>query len=109
MKTIFRYQVHVDDQWHRHTLSGRIIHVAARALHTVEFWAVVTDEGGLPYEFRVVGTGHPIDDDEARVVGTAIAPGDQLVWHLLARDAATALAPPGITMPGTGLPQLGQA
>lgn len=82
---IFRYEVPVDDRWHV-IRSGQPLHVACRQLDTVEFWAVSSDDPNVHIEerhFRVYGTGHPAPDELA-YVGTAIAPGGHLVWHLMA-------------------------
>lgn len=79
---IWRYEVAVDDRWHPLQLSGEILHVDCRNLHAVEVWALHT---GGPVEtrtFRVYGTGQPLPDSVAHI-GTAIAPGGQLVWHLI--------------------------
>ena len=82
-EAIFRYEVPVDDKPHTLELSGAVLHVDCRDASTVEVWALET--GGPPVErvFRVVGTGHPLPEGWTRHVGTAIAPGGHLVWHLL--------------------------
>ncbi|MFD3523875.1 hypothetical protein [Streptomyces sp. NPDC058653] len=79
---ILRFEVPVDDQWHAVQLPGPILHVACRKARSVELWAL---DSGAPSEmrgFRVFGTGQPLP---ARVshAGTALAPGGQLVWHLM--------------------------
>lgn len=90
---IYRHEVRIDDQWHDFVLTGPIVHVAQR--HSaeyseyVEFWAVHDEM--LPttiVSLRVFGTGHSIDRPERplRYVGTAIAAGGYLVWHLLSRS-----------------------
>ncbi len=75
--------VPVDDQWHTRTLQGPIVHVATRHVSEVELW-FVHDPAIEPADrrLRVVGTGHPM---LGRYVGTALAPGGQLVWHLVER------------------------
>jgi len=84
---IYRYEVPVDDRWHIIT-SGEPLHVACRQLDMVEFWAYRPDEDSLnptPTEtrhFRVFGTGHPMPD-ELTYVGSAMAAGGALVWHLM--------------------------
>ncbi|MGW4028215.1 DUF7352 domain-containing protein [Streptomyces sp. NPDC004838] len=78
---IFRFEVPVDDQWHDISGCGTPLHVDCRAPRIVEFWAWRRDD--LPdRRLRVFGTGDPIPDG-SRHIGTAIAPGGQLVWHLL--------------------------
>ena len=78
---VLRYEVPVDDQWHTHRLQGDIVHVAARRPDVVEIWA--EHHGNKTFEverrFRVFGTGHPADGVH---IGTAIAAGGALVWHL---------------------------
>lgn len=84
---VWRYEVPVDDQWHPITLTGRILHVGCRSPWTVEFWATHVDGPHVvewTSEFIVVGTNHPWPD-HANWVGTVVAPGDRLVWHLLER------------------------
>jgi hypothetical protein len=81
-RTIYRYEIPVDDRWHAVDLSGPIVHVASRSMRSVELWAVHGDKPATRRGFRVYGTGHPIPGD-ATYVGTAIPPGGQLVWHLL--------------------------
>lgn len=84
-KRIYRYEVPVDDCWHI-IRSGKPLHVACRQLDTVEFWAASPDDmagSGEERHFRVYGTGHPMPD-ALTYVGTALAPGGHLVWHLVA-------------------------
>jgi hypothetical protein len=82
MRTIYRYVVPVDDQAHFIELTGEIRAVGCRSPWNVEFWAEHNTEA-RPVErtFQVFGTGHPLPH-QARHVGTAVAPGDALVWHL---------------------------
>lgn len=81
MKSVYRYQVPVDDQWHEHNLIGAILHVHCRTVDVVEFWALSTAGVPMTRSFRVFGTGQGIPDaTEWR--GTALSPGEQLVWHL---------------------------
>jgi hypothetical protein len=84
---ILRYEVPVDDQWHMLTLPGPIVHVATRRPEVVEVWATTDGFGSYEYELRVYGTGQPYPAGNGEVchVGTAIAPGGGLVWHLMQR------------------------
>lgn len=97
---IYRYEVPVDDDWHTIELSGPIVHVGARKIGVVEFWAVHYDR--MPIQapsFLVVGTGHPINrpgGDDLQYVGTA--PIGDLVWHLLGRGLG------GVACIGSGTP-----
>lgn len=84
MTRILRYEVPVDDQWHTIRCSFAL-HVACRQVDTVEFWAFSVTEGTAPMrKFRVFGTGQPLDE-KINYVGTAIAPGGSLVWHLMSK------------------------
>lgn len=84
---VFRYEVPVDDQWHDLELSGPILHVDCRDPRVVEFWALHTPGYWCKRteSFTVIGTGHLQPDGYH--VGTAIAPGGQLVWHLFRKAA----------------------
>lgn len=78
---IFRFEVPVDDRWHEIAGCSTPLHVDCRTPWTVEFWAWQRED--LPARrFRVFGTGQPIPDD-THYRGTTIAPGGQLVWHLI--------------------------
>lgn len=79
---IYRYEVPVDDRWHPLQLTGPIVHVDCRNPRFVEVWAIHTDSPPVTRSFRVYGTGHPLPSG-AQYVGTALAPGGQLVWHLI--------------------------
>lgn len=80
--TIWRYEIPVDDRWHPLQLSGEILHVDCRNMHAVEVWARHTDGPQTIRSFRVYGTGQSMPDNLEHV-GTALAPGGQLVWHLM--------------------------
>jgi hypothetical protein len=82
-KSIYRYEVPVDDKPHTLELSGEIVHVATRDSASVEVWAWHTGGHTIERAFQVVGTGQPLPEGWTRHVGTAIAPGGRLVWHLL--------------------------
>lgn len=80
-KTIYRYEVPVDDAAHDRLLQGDIVKVEAKDLYTVEFWAEKTPASRqTPRLFRVYGTGHPVPVT-AKHVGTCSRTGG-LVWHL---------------------------
>lgn len=84
MRTILREEIPVDDEVYTRVLSGPIVHVATRRHHFVEFWWLSDPEAeSRARHFFVVGTGHPIERENAEHVGTAIGPGGQLVWHLM--------------------------
>jgi hypothetical protein len=100
-----RYEVPVDDKWHRIDHLEDVVHVDCRNVDVVEFWATDpvsvrrVDTGdaklisatytaerssGQRWEYRVFGTGHP--DVDGLYVGTALAAGGVLVWHLFRRE-----------------------
>jgi len=78
---IFRFEVPVDDRWHEIAGCSTPLHVDCRDPRIVEFWAWQRED--LPARrLRVFGTGQPIPDG-THYRGTTIAPGGQLVWHLI--------------------------
>lgn len=81
MKTVLRYEIPVDDDWHTLNVQLPMLHVAARHPGTCEFWTQ-EHEGIRPntLQLRVFGTGHLIPED-ASYFGTGLAPYG-LVWHL---------------------------
>lgn len=81
---IHRHEIPVDDQWHAISGYGEPVYVACRNPDVVEFWAFRRPDL-CDREYRVYGTGHSIDGPGA-YVGTAIAPGGKLVWHLMSRS-----------------------
>jgi hypothetical protein len=84
--TIHRYQVPVDDQWYTLSLSGAVLHVAARDPAVVELWALVGIELPRWWEFRVFSTGQPLPAWCGEHVGTTLADGGRFVWHLFRRE-----------------------
>lgn len=88
MSAIYRYEVPVDGREHRHILGGPVVAVGSRMVDVVEFWAIHDDDGMQQQRaFVVVGTGQEIPDG-ATHIGTAVAPGGLLVWHLFELSAA---------------------
>ena len=79
---IFRFEVPVDNQWHRlpaqYTLS-----VGSRIPGVVEFWCRETDNNDM--EYRVYGTGHPIECEFLYEGSVYDASTNSLVWHLVSR------------------------
>lgn len=77
---IWKVSVQVDDHWHE-VAAGRIVHVACQATPDwVDIWFENADM--KTRKFTVVGTGHPIPEN-AEYVGTALAVGGALVWHVV--------------------------
>lgn len=85
MKTIYRFEVPIDDQWHEFKLTGHILHVGSRSEGVVEFWAHQIEGNPLEtVQLRVFGTGHEMP--VASIYrGTTIAPDGYYVWHLVER------------------------
>lgn len=86
-RRVFRWVIPVDDQPHKMG-GGPVVMVDTRgSTDTVEVWTIemVDDKTfvSLNRERRaqVFGTGHPIPF-ESEHVGSAITPGNVLVWHL---------------------------
>lgn len=82
-RSIFRYEVPVDDLWHAHDLSGAVLHVDCRDEQVVEFWALHSGGPTVRRWFRVYGTGQQLPEGRLQHRGTVIAPGGRLVWHLV--------------------------
>lgn len=102
---VLRYEVPVDDQWHRIDHLEDIVHVDCRYADVVEFWATDpvsvrrVDTGNADFvsatytaapsskrrwEYRVFGTGQT--DVDGLYVGTALTASGALVWHLFRRE-----------------------
>jgi len=86
-KTILRFEVPIDDKWHKKQCPNREIKsVGNRDTGTVEFWVeCVSSKEFVSREFQIFGTGHPIPLD-AVYVGTAPRTNLGLVWHLYERE-----------------------
>lgn len=80
---IYRYQVPVDGGVHVIELNGSPHHIGCRDRDYVEFWAIHRDAVPLrEHRFTVIGTGQSLPQPH-RIWGTAVAPGQTLVWHLV--------------------------
>lgn len=81
MRKVFRYEVPVDDNWHKVSLTSAPVYVAGD-VNTVEFWAESLDNvPATDMYFIVVGTGHVVPNG-ARYVGTCPRLPNGIVWHL---------------------------
>jgi hypothetical protein len=88
-RRVLRYEVPVDDEWHRIESPGRILsRIAARRPDVVEFWAIQGGAVDGTGEFRVYGTGQPIEAGDVSYIGTTLAADGALVWHLFKREVA---------------------
>lgn len=89
-RRILRWNVFVDDRPHR-IGSGRVVLVACRSEpDVVEVWTDETLPEGWPATdceshraVQVFGTGHQIPPEAGHVLGSAIAHGGALVWHVV--------------------------
>jgi hypothetical protein len=89
VKRVLKYTIPVDD--YGHAVTGRFTHPLAPFAHvacqdgpdSVQVWAetVTDDVAETTRALQVYGTGHPVPD-KAWFVGTAVAAGGRLVWHL---------------------------
>lgn len=90
-RTIYRYEVPVDDKVHVFSMTGSALpgiqsHVewdGTIPIHLVEFWAEHWGMSATPtqHAFQVFGTGHEVPE-AARYIGTARREASGLVWHL---------------------------
>lgn len=108
-RRVLRWEVPVDDDWHK-IGGGQVLHVAVRRdRYTVEVWTLEPSRmarvmvGNEPTDreiatitepmrtVRVYGTGQAISDADTEHLGTAIAPETldymRLVWHLFGAAA----------------------
>lgn len=87
MKTrrILRYEVPVDGRWHRIDGALAPLHVGCRKTEVVEFRAWERPDDPTPADYRIYGTGHPIDADTVQYVGTTPDADNRLIWHLVRR------------------------
>ena len=83
---VYKYPVPIDDYFYLALPTGaRVLHVEAQGDNPV-LWALIDpDEEGLENRrFRLVGTGHPIDErpEELKHVSTFLMAEGRLVWHV---------------------------
>ena len=92
MKTIYRYQLAVEDYPEVLMPQGaHILSVAASRSGNpglVDLWALVnTDQPLAPRKFQVIGTGNPITDHPHPddFIATVAIAGGALIWHVFER------------------------
>lgn len=91
MRTVWKYDVAIDDGWHNFTMpaGAEIVHAAVgptTPADHVSVWAVVDpDASHTARTLRVIGTGHPFSDPDAAEFwcATAVEPSRPLVWHVV--------------------------
>jgi len=84
MRKIFKYPMRVTDHQEVKMKDGIILAVQAQGKELC-LWSLIDPESQeTTKEFRVIGTGHPIpEDDEAfKYIGTAQMFNGNLVWHV---------------------------
>ncbi len=99
-RSIYRFSVPIDDRWHPLRLTGDVLNVGRPPSldrsdteeRYVELWAFHRDDAPAPEPryFRVFGTGHAIEDPDAKYVGTSFGVGGRAVWHLMELPKKTA-------------------
>lgn len=83
MAAILKWNVPVDDNYHP-IGSGEVVHVGSQWGKRDEIQVWTKESGNVGETRRIVqvyGTGHTIPSD-AKPLGTVIAAGGHLVWHL---------------------------
>lgn len=86
MRTIFRFEIPIDGEWHEYEMKGKFLHVAQRRSveksRCIEFW-IEWDREAEPEQrlFCVIGTGGVVPQG-GMYCGTAISPNGDYVWHL---------------------------
>ncbi len=84
-RRILRYTVPVDGRWHRIEGALAPLRVGCRKTEVVEFWAWEWPEDPASADYRVIGTGEPVDDTGVQYVDTTYDVKTQYVWHLVRR------------------------
>ena len=83
MKTVYKYPVPVADAVRLNMPVGAKILTVQSQNDTPTLWALVDPDAPLESRvFRVIGTGHPVEDGDLTYIGTAQQFGGSLVWHI---------------------------
>lgn len=88
-RRILKWTIPVDD--HDHPIGiGAIVHVDVQGQRAdlVQVWTDEWDTGGRVVSARVYGTGQPIPED-GEILGSALAAGGALVWHVVRSGSAS--------------------
>jgi hypothetical protein len=98
MQRIYKYELLPPDEGN---VTSVQMHSGAMALHVdavgdqLFVWALVPDSLGAfmrERRFIVVGTGHDLDYQGQRYLGTALMHGGALVWHVFEMPAPATIA-----------------
>ena len=78
---VLKWSVPVDDQPHP-IGAGKVLHVECQNTATaVEVWTLELDEPGTEFA-QVFGTGQPLPGAAFKHIGSTVAAGGSLVWHV---------------------------
>lgn len=83
MKTIWKYKIMPHSQFSIEMPEGsRTLDVQMQGVEPVIWVLVDPDAPNRPCQYKVVGTGHPIEPEGWDYIGTFQMYGGGLVWHL---------------------------
>jgi hypothetical protein len=83
MKTIWKYELPVDDACEIRMPEGATVLCVQVQFGRPHIWALVNSGHTLvPRQFRTVGTGHPLPEKLGVYVGTYQVSGGNLVFHV---------------------------
>ena len=82
MKTVWKYPTHPDELTLNLPIGAEVIHFAMQHGKPTMWVLVNPDNPNSSYTFHVVGTGHPIENNKARHLGSCIDRVNDFVWHL---------------------------
>jgi len=83
MRTVYKYPVKVDDHFELELPRGAEILTVETQGEAVQLWALVDPaESTEPRQFRLAGTGHPIEDPNLKYVSSFQLYGGSLVFHV---------------------------
>lgn len=86
MLTVYKYDVPIEDSFRlKLPRTGKFLAFQAQSGRP-QIWMLVdpNDDRKLDHEFRLAGTGHPIEEPESDLIyrGTCQMQDGALVWHL---------------------------
>ena len=84
---VLKFNVPVDNQWHP-VGGGPVLHVGCQDAVVVAVWTLEDGSADHSRTVRVFGTGYPLPNGVEHV-GTAVAVGGRLVWHLFATSTSS--------------------
>ena len=86
-RTIWKFPLDVlDEQIISMPRHAEILSVACQN-DALVMWAKVDPENSLrQHKIHIRGTGHPLDEEEGRFIGTVLMAGGSLVWHVFSYE-----------------------